>query len=266
MTLLGGVLSRQGRTRIGVVDHGALRDQAARRQERLEPVPIPVDDEESMRRPRARVARRRPRDPAHQFPTGVVMAPERRGQILAWAGGAPTDRDRGRLRRRVPLRPPSGRRPPGPDAEHVVYCGSASKTLAPTLRLGWVVAPGRLVQELVDHVLYTAIAPPRLEQLAFADFLLRGELDRQLRRMRLRYRRRRDELVRSLGRELPDLRVRGLRRASTSRRCPRRPRRAARRRGARWRGVGLSGMSEHCERAVREPRSCSGTRSRPSRG
>jgi DNA-binding transcriptional MocR family regulator len=92
----------------------------------------------------------------------------------------------------------------------VAYVGSTSKTLAPTLRLGWLLAPARLVRPLADEVLFSVIAPPRLQQLAFADFLLRGELDRHLRRMRLRYRRRRDLLVRSLARELPMAEVGGI--------------------------------------------------------
>jgi len=66
------------------------------------------------------------------------------------------------------------------------------------------------VHELADEVLYTMIAPPRLQQLAFADFLGRGELDRHLRRMRGRYRRRRDTLVRALARELPMAEIRGI--------------------------------------------------------
>jgi GntR family transcriptional regulator/MocR family aminotransferase len=94
--------------------------------------------------------------------------------------------------------------------DRVAYVGSASKTLAPTLRLGWLVAPARLVEPLADQVLYTVIAPPRLQQLAFADFLARGELDRHLRRMRLRYRRRRDVLVRALASELPMVTIRGI--------------------------------------------------------
>jgi GntR family transcriptional regulator/MocR family aminotransferase len=94
--------------------------------------------------------------------------------------------------------------------DRVAYVGSASKTLAPTIRLGWLVAPARLVEPLADQVLYTVIAPPRLQQLAFADFLARGELDRHLRRMRLRYRRRRDTLVRALASELPMVKIRGI--------------------------------------------------------
>ncbi len=138
--------------------------------------------------------------------------------------------------------------------ERVVYCGTASKTLAPTLRLGWIVAPGELVRPLVDEVLYTVIAPPRLEQLAFADFLLRGELDRHLRRMRLRYRRRRDVLVGALERELPEIEVRGLAAGLyVEAVLPEGTDEARVLAEARARGVGLSGMREHSAGAAREP-------------
>jgi GntR family transcriptional regulator/MocR family aminotransferase len=138
--------------------------------------------------------------------------------------------------------------------ERVVYCGTASKTFAPTLRLGWIVAPGVLVRPLVDQVLYTVIAPPRLEQLAFTDFLLRGELDRHLRRMRLRYRRRRDLLVRELGRRLPELEVRGLAAGLyVEAVLPEGTDEARVIEEARARGVGIAGMQEHCAQVVREP-------------
>ena len=138
--------------------------------------------------------------------------------------------------------------------ERVVYCGSASKTLAPTLRLGWIVAPGELLEPLVDQVMHTVLAPPRLEQLAFADFLLRGELDRHLRRMRLSYRRRRDVLVRALERELPELEVRGLAAGLyVEAALPAGTDEERVVREARARGIALSGMHEHCAQAVREP-------------
>jgi GntR family transcriptional regulator/MocR family aminotransferase len=138
--------------------------------------------------------------------------------------------------------------------ERVVYCGSASKTLAPTLRLGWIVAPSSLVLELVDQVLYTAMAPARLEQLAYADFLERGEVDRHLRRMRLRYRRRRDTLVRSLERELPEVEIRGVAAGLyVAAVLPPGLDEARVLAEARERGIGLSGMSEHRVRTQGEP-------------
>jgi GntR family transcriptional regulator/MocR family aminotransferase len=255
VNLLGGVLVRAGRRRIAVEDpsHAVIRELVARSG--LEPVPIPVDadgidvDALEAAAPDAVLV-----TPAHQFPTGVVLAPERRARLLAWAERTDAlvvedDFDSEYRYDRPPVGSLQGLMP-----ERVVYCGTASKTLAPTLRLGWIVAPGELVQPLVDQVLHTVISPPRLEQLAFEDFLLRGELDRHLRRMRLRYRRRRDVLVRELGRQLPVLEVRGLAAglyveavlpAGTDE-----LRVVAE---ARARGVGLSGMSEHCSQVVREP-------------
>jgi GntR family transcriptional regulator / MocR family aminotransferase len=221
----------------------------------LEPISIPVDaggidvDALVAAGPHAVLL-----TPAHQFPTGVVLAPERRGRILAWAEatGALVIEDDFDSEYRYD-RPPVGSLQ-GLMPERVVYCGSASKTLAPTLRLGWIVAPGELVQPLVDQVLYTVIAPPRLEQLAFADFLLRGELDRHLRRMRLCYRRRRDVLVQALARELPEVEVRGLAAGLyVEAVLPRGADEARVLEEARARGIGLSGMAQHCGEAVREP-------------
>jgi GntR family transcriptional regulator/MocR family aminotransferase len=148
--------------------------------------------------------------PAHQFPTGAVLAPERRAALAEWAARTDAlviedDYDAEYRYDRQPVGALQGLAP-----DRVAYVGSASKTLAPTLRLGWLVAPARLVEPLADQVLYTVIAPPRLQQLAFADFLARGELDRHLRRMRLRYRRRRDTLVRALASELPMVKIRGI--------------------------------------------------------
>jgi GntR family transcriptional regulator/MocR family aminotransferase len=255
ISLLGGVLARSGRSRIAVEDpgHAVIRGLVARSG--LEPVPIPVDEEgidvEALERaaPDAVLV-----TPAHQFPTGVVLSPERRSRVLAWAERTDAiviedDYDAEFRYDRPPVGALQGLAP-----ARVVYCGSASKTLAPTLRLGWIVAPPRLVRELVDQVLFTAIAPPRLEQLAFADFLGRGELDRHLRRMRLRYRRRRDELVRSLARELPEVEVRGV--AAGLYVAAVLPPGTDERRvleEARARGVGVYGMSQHCARVTREP-------------
>ena len=255
ISLLGGVLSRAGRTRIAVEDpsHAVIRGLVARSG--LETIPIPVDaegidvDSVVAAAPDAVLV-----TPAHQFPTGVVLAPERRSRLLAWAEETHAlviedDFDSEYRYDRPPVGSLQGLMP-----ERVVYCGTASKTLAPTLRLGWIVAPGELVWPLVEQVLYTVISPPRLEQLAFTDFLLRGELDRHLRRMRLRYRRRRDVLVRELGRQLPALEVRGLAAGLyVEAVLPEGIDEARVVEEARGRGVALSGMAEHCAHSVREP-------------
>ena len=255
VSLLAGVLLRAGRKRVAVEDpgHAVIRQVVARSG--LEPIPIPVDgkgidvDALAAAGPDAVLV-----TPAHQFPTGVVLAPERRAQILAWAEETDAvviedDFDSEYRYDRPPVGSLQGLMP-----ERVVYCGTASKTLAPTLRLGWIVAPGKLVWPLVEQVLYTVISPPRLEQRAFADFLLRGELDRHLRRMRLRYRRRRDALVRELGRQLPELEVRGLAAGLyVEAVLPRGMDEASVLEAARARGIALSGMAEHCVEAVREP-------------
>jgi GntR family transcriptional regulator/MocR family aminotransferase len=84
----------------------------------------------------------------------------------------------------------------GLDPERVVYAGTASKTLTPALRLGWLVLPDRLLEPVLAAKLNST---PALEQLALAELLAGGGYDRHVRRMRQRYRRRRDSLLARLG-------------------------------------------------------------------
>lgn len=97
------------------------------------------------------------------------------------------------------------------DPERIVYAGTASKTLAPAMRLGWLVVPPRLLEAVQRQQRQIDFGVSRIEQHAFADFLTRGELDRHLRRMRVRYRARRDALVEALVEALPEVRVHGIR-------------------------------------------------------
>ncbi len=146
---------------------------------------------------------------AHQYPTGGVLPPERRSYLVDWAAARGAviiedDYDAEYRYDREPIGAIQGLAP-----EHVIYAGSASKILAPGLRLGWLVVPPRLVESITAIKQAADNGSAAFDQLAFADFLDRGELDRHLRRMRPIYRRRRDRLLASLARWLPDLRPAG---------------------------------------------------------
>jgi GntR family transcriptional regulator/MocR family aminotransferase len=94
--------------------------------------------------------------------------------------------------------------------DRVIYAGTASKTLAPGLRLGWLVVPPHLVGDVARAKALADRGSPVLDQLAFADFLGTGEFDRHVRRMRPVYRRRRDALVAALREHAPELRPAGI--------------------------------------------------------
>jgi GntR family transcriptional regulator/MocR family aminotransferase len=98
----------------------------------------------------------------------------------------------------------------GLDPDRVAYAGTASKTLAPGFRLGWLLLPRDLAAPFAEAKLLADRGSPILDQLTFADFLTRGEFDRHLRRMRPVYRSRRDALLAALGRDLPELEPAGI--------------------------------------------------------
>ncbi|MFZ0090080.1 MAG: PLP-dependent aminotransferase family protein, partial [Solirubrobacteraceae bacterium] len=148
--------------------------------------------------------------PAHQHPTGVVLTGQRRTQLLAWLRVAQAiaiedDYDAEYRYDRAAIKALQGL-----DPDRVIYAGSASKTLAPALRIGWLVVPPWLRQAVIHEKLLADRGTARIEQHAFADFLSRGELDRHLRRMRARYRSRRDALVDALTEALPEATVLGV--------------------------------------------------------
>jgi len=143
---------------------------------------------------------------AHQYPTGGVLSAERRAALVEWAVRRDAtiiedDYDAEFRYDREPIGAMQGLAP-----ERVVYAGSASKILAPGLRLGWLVLPSRLTEAVVAGKQAADMGSAALDQLAFADVLERGDLDRHLRRMRPIYRRRRDALLDALHRRLPELR------------------------------------------------------------
>jgi GntR family transcriptional regulator/MocR family aminotransferase len=148
--------------------------------------------------------------PAHQSPTGVALAPARRAALLEWAGASgglviEDDYDAEYRYDRAPLAALQGLAP-----DRVIYMGTVSKTLAPALRLGWLVLPPRLLDAVVEQKLLADHGCPTLDQLALARLLESGGYDRHLRQARRRYRARRDALVGAVERHMPGARVTGL--------------------------------------------------------
>jgi GntR family transcriptional regulator / MocR family aminotransferase len=143
--------------------------------------------------------------PSHQWPTGVVLSAESRAALLQWAQrrGAVIIEDDYDAEYRYDRAPVGAIQGLAPD--QVIYAGTASKTLAPGLRLGWLVVPRHLVHDVAAAKMAADRGSSALDQLAFADFLARGQFDRHLRRTRPIYRRRRDALLKALRDRLPDL-------------------------------------------------------------
>jgi GntR family transcriptional regulator/MocR family aminotransferase len=148
--------------------------------------------------------------PAHQFPTGRVLSGDRRRQLLSWSresGGLIVEDDYDSEFRydREGVRSLQGLAP-----AHVALLGTVSKTLAPALRLGWLVAPDALADDVRQAKRLADDFSPALDQLALAELLTRGDYDRHLRRARAVYRARRDRLLSALSTHLPELAVEGI--------------------------------------------------------
>ncbi|HLM63070.1 MAG TPA: PLP-dependent aminotransferase family protein [Acidimicrobiales bacterium] len=148
--------------------------------------------------------------PAHQAPTGVVLSATRRTELADWAratGGYVIEDDYDAEYRydRHPVGALQGVMP-----DRVVYSGTLSKSLAPGLRLGWLVVPADLIDDVLRARRATDQMTTSVIQATFAEFLERGDLDRHLRRTRRIYRQRRDALVAALNESLPGVRVSGV--------------------------------------------------------
>jgi GntR family transcriptional regulator/MocR family aminotransferase len=208
IAMLAAILRRRGARRVVVEDPGFWQHRTVLERAGLELVPVAVD-EAGLRTDALPPAAAALVTPAHQMPTGAVLAPARRAQLLDWAAAHDAlvledDYDGEYRYDREPVGALQGL-----DAGHVVYMGSTSKTLAPALRLGWMVLPSDLVATLAHERGWTDGGSPVLDQLTLAAFVERGELDRHLRRMRLRFRRRHDAVVVALARHLPEAQVGG---------------------------------------------------------
>ncbi len=148
--------------------------------------------------------------PAHQWPTGVVLSPQRRHELVAWAvrKGAWVVEDDYDAEFRYDREPVGAVQGLAPD--RVISIGTVSKSLAPTLRLGWMLCPSDLVQSIADLKLRTDRGSPGLEQLALARLIESGRFDRHLRRMRKVYAGKRDALLDALGQHAPSVTLTGL--------------------------------------------------------
>jgi GntR family transcriptional regulator/MocR family aminotransferase len=208
LDLLLRVLRARGATRVTVESPSHTTQHERIAAHGLESIPQAIDSDgivvDGLRADAVLVT------PAHQFPTGSVLSAERRRRLLAWARGNAAliiedDYDAEFRYDREPVRALQGLGP-----EHVAELGTVSKTLAPALRLGWIVAPPGLVDELEQQKRLCDDFSPAHNQLTLAEFLRCGDYDRHLRRARIVYRARRDRLRAALHRHLPELAVTGV--------------------------------------------------------
>ena len=206
-------------------------------------VPIPLDEHgarvDRLGRERAVLL-----TPAHQFPTGGPLHAERRAAVIDWArtrGGVVLEDDYdGEFR--------YDRKPVGAlqglDPERVIHIGSVSKSLSPAVRLGWMVLPERYVDDVLAAKGEREAWASVLDQLSLADFIASGSYDRHVRRMRQRYRSRRDRLVAALATHAPHVEVTGVAAGLHAvLRLPPGTERAAVK-AAVWQGVALDGLAE----------------------
>ncbi len=211
LQLLCRALVRRGVTELAVEDPCFGFHRRVILNTGVTPLPIPVDDDgidvAALERTEARAVLVAP---AHSYPLGSVLAPDRRVRLVAWARARDAvivedDYDAEFRYDRTPVGALQGLAP-----ERVVYGGGAGKTLSLALRLGWLAVPGELADALRREKLLDDLATGTFDQLGLARFLDAGDMARHLRRVRPIYRARRDRALRALAEHLPGVTPRGV--------------------------------------------------------
>ncbi|MET8144000.1 PLP-dependent aminotransferase family protein [Sphaerisporangium sp. NPDC005288] len=209
LALIAQTLRDRGIDQIAVEDPGSLGAAQQLRNWGLTTPPIPVDaDGLRVTDLTATTAPAVLLTPAHQFPTGVVLSGHRRRDLMRWAadGGLIIEDDYDAEHRYD--------RPPVPAlrsmlGDHVFYAGSVSKLLAPALRVGWLLAPPEHRDALITAKRNADLGNAVLTQLVLAHVMASGEMERQLRYIRRRHRRRRDAMIDAITAHLPQATVHG---------------------------------------------------------
>ncbi|MER6123595.1 PLP-dependent aminotransferase family protein [Streptomyces sp. NPDC001795] len=177
----------------------------------LSAVPVPVDEYGiDVQALAATGARAVVVTPAHQWPTGVALGPQRRLALAEWARRCEAvviedDYDAEFRYDREPLGALQGLAP-----DRVIYIGTVSKSLAPALRIGWLLCPPDLAETVAEQKYLSDRGTPTLDQLALARLIESGRFDRHLRRVRARYATRRTALLTALAEHAPEVAVTGL--------------------------------------------------------
>lgn len=204
LSLICRWLAGRGVERVALEDPGWHPHRLIVEQAGLEGVPVPVDAEGiQVDALAASGASAVVVTPAHQFPTGAVLSRSRRAALIEWAeeGERLIVEDDFDAELRYDASGLGALQGLAPD--RVAHLGSASKRLTPGMRLGWALLPSWLAWPLIQAKAVEDGGSEAIGQLALCDFIERGELDRHLRRMRLRYQRRREALLEALAGRLP---------------------------------------------------------------
>lgn len=211
LALLAQWLRDRGRLEIAVEEPGSRGSRDELAYWGLRPVPVSVDADglrvDGLAQATARAVLL---TPAHQFPTGVVLAAQRRRELVRWAASAhgliiEDDYD---AEYRYDRQPVPAMQTSAPD--HVAYAGSASKILAPGIRLGWLIPPAGMHSDLIAAKHASDLGSPALPQLVLAQLIASGELERHIRFARKRQRVRRDALLAAVRDYLPQARLQGV--------------------------------------------------------